>query len=344
MTTQGGNGAGQSRSERTDYVLRAVVVLLVAAVLGLLGLFGYTVWQARNAEENATPAQRALGGMRDFVRANPNSAAGRVRYGEALAAAGLLTDAVEQLKAAVKLDEKHTGAWLDLGLIAMQTDDRASAAGYFEKVVELTAGSQYEAINQRREKALFHLGEIYLDKRAYEDAVGYFKAALRIRRDASDTYYLLAQALHGMDSDETALENLEAATALDPNYAEAHNLWGEILLDRGDVVNAAVHLRKALELAPDRKEAKASFAKLGSADDAMKRSQEALARGDKDEAVEQALLAREIEPDNADAVVAHVRVLLAMGEKKLAAKYVKEALKLDPDNAEAKEIAADLGK
>lgn len=333
---------GQTKGERTDLVLKGVVVLLVAAVLGLAAFFAYTVWQSRQIEETSTPAQRALAGLRDFVRKNPNSAAGRVRYGEALGAAGKYDESVEQLKIAVKLDPKHTGAYLDLGIVAMIQDDRRAAEGYFTKVVDLTEGVEYQDINARREQALFHLGEIAVDAKRYEDAAGFFKAAIRIKKDSSDSYFLLATALHELGSDDEALEQLEAATAFDPNYPEAHYLWGTILMSKGDDINAAVHLRKALDLAPDSKLAKDALAKLGTAEDAVRKSAAALAAGDADEAIDLALLARQLDPQSVDAAIAHLKAVVEKGDTKAAKEIAAEALELDPKNAEVKQIKDSL--
>lgn len=336
--------AAVSRSERTDAILRNLIIGLVAIVLGAAAFFGFTVWQTSRAEANATPAQRALGSLEKTVRQNPNHAGARVRYGEALAAAGLFDKATEQFKAAVKIDEKHTGAWLDLGLVAMQVDERTQAEKYFEKVIDLTDGAEYENIDQRRETALFHLGEIALDAKRYEDAAGYFKASLRIRKDASDTYYLLAQALHGMESDDSAIEQLDAALAFDPNYPEAHYLYGQILMERNDRVNAAVHFRSAAVLAPDVKQVKAALKTLGSAQDAVARSEKALAKGDTKTAVEEALLARALEPTNVAAGLAHARAVIELGDTKAALSVLDDVLKIDKSNAEAKRLRASLGK
>jgi tetratricopeptide (TPR) repeat protein len=339
MTQKTGEGRTRLSQDSVDKILRYVIVGLVAAVLGLGALFGYSIWQTRQEEATATPAQRALVELEKFVRGEPNSAAGRVRYGEALATAGKLKEATVQLKAAVKLDEKHTGAWLDLGLIAMQSDERAQAQKYFEKVIELTEGAQYEAINQRRETAFFHLGEIALDAKRYEEAAGYFKGSLRIKKDSSSTYYLLANALHGLGDDDAALEQLDAALAFDPNYPEAHYLYGLIHMERKDPVNAAVHLRKALELVPDSTLAKEALARLGTADEAVARSREALTAGRDTEAIDEALLARQLDPKSVEAVLAHARALISTGAKAEAKSTVQDALKLDPDSAEAKRLA-----
>ncbi len=344
MPEESRGGVNRPSRDSVDKNLQLVLVLLVAAVLGFTGYFGYTVWRTRQVEATSTPALRALVELEKFVKSQPNSAAGRVRYGEALATAGELEEAAVQFKAAIKIDEKHTGAWLDLGLVAMQSDERAQAQKYFEKVLELTEGADYEAINQRRETALFHLGEIALDARRYEEAAGYFKGALRIRKDSSTTYYLLANALHGLDDEDAALEQLDAALAFDPNYAEAHYLYGIIHLERKDPINAAVHLRKALDLAPDSELAKQALARLGTVAEAIDRSTAALKAGRGSEATDEALLARQIDPTSVEAVLAHARALESQGDDKALKAVVDEALKLDPANAEAKKLAASLAK
>lgn len=336
--------ASVPRSERTDEILRYVIIGLFAVVLGAGAFFGYTIWKTSQDEANSTPAQRALVTLERAVRRDPDHAGARVRYGEALASAGLFDEATEQFKAAVKIDENHTGAWLDLGLVAMQVDQRLQAEKYFEKVVDLTNGAQYENIDQRRETALFHLGEIALDDKRFEDAAGYFKASLRIRKDASDTYYLLAQSLYGLESYDGALEQLDAALAFDPNYPEAHFLYGTILMDRGDRVNAAVHLRTAATLAPDVKQAQEALEELGTADAAIDRSEKALAAGDSKKAVEEALLARALEPQNVDAGLAHAAAVIKLGDKKAAKAVLQEVLELEATNAEAKKLLASLGE
>lgn len=335
--------AGESRSQRTDSILRVVIIVLVAAIIGAVLLFGYTIWQSNKAEQTATPAQRALVELEKFVRKNPNNAAGRVRYGEALASAGMLDEATAQFKNAVKIDEKHTGAWLDLGIVAMQADERGPAERYFTKVVELTEGANYESINQRREQALFHLGTIALDDRRYEDAIGYFKGALRIRRDASDTYYLLAQSLRGMGDNTAAMEQLDAALSFDPNYAEAHYLYGLILLDDKDKVNAAVHLRKAADLKPDSPLPREALKKTGDAKDAVKAAQAALADERYGDAIDAALLARALDPKSVAAGVAHVQALIGKGDEKAAKKVFAEVELIDPKNAEIVKLKAALG-
>lgn len=329
--------------ERTELILRIVIIVLIAGVLGLGGLFGYTVWQGQRADNTATPAQRAIRDLEALVRKESNSAAARVRLGEALAAAGSTKEATTQLGIAIKLDAKHTGAWLDLGLIAMQDEQTDKAQGYFQKVVDLTEGAQYEAINSRREQAFFHLGEIALDARHFDDAAANFKAAIRIRKDASDSYYLLAQSLRGKGEDDAAIKQLDAALTFDPNYPEAQYMYGELLLAKGDEINAAVHLRKAADLAPEQKEPVAALAKLGSAKDAVARGRAALEAGRLSDAIDAALLARALDPANVDAALLQAHALIQKGDKKAAVAVLNEAKVLDPKNAAVLKALSTLG-
>jgi tetratricopeptide (TPR) repeat protein len=331
-----------AKSERADAILRWVVVGLVAVLIGFAAFFGYTIWQTRQAEGTATPALRAIRGLEDLVRKNPNSAAARVRLGEAYAAAGSIKAAQEQLAQAVKIDPKHTGAWLDLGVIAMDQKQRSEAEKYFLKVVDLTEGSKFEDVNARREQALFHLGEITLDDHRYADSATYFKGALRIRKDASDTYYLLASALRGVGDDDAALKQLDAALAFDPNYPEAHNLYGEILLSKGDRINAAIHFRKAVDLAPDVRLPKDNLAKLGKVEDAIAQGRKALSDGNAAAALDAALLARAIDPANTDATLLYVDVLVSRKEQAIAVTTLKDALKQQPNDAALKKKLAEL--
>ncbi|TLM98167.1 MAG: hypothetical protein FDZ75_02990, partial [Actinobacteria bacterium] len=68
MAEHAQNASDPRRSERTDSLLRAVIVVLVAALIGLALLFGYTIWQSGKEDSTATPAQRALQTYADAVR------------------------------------------------------------------------------------------------------------------------------------------------------------------------------------------------------------------------------------------------------------------------------------
>ena len=253
------------RRNRLDSSLNIILLVALVAVIGIAALFGYAIWQDRQEQSKATPALRTIKEMEGQSRKAPNNVALRVRLGEAYAAAGMGPQAISQLKIATKLDPKHTGAWLDLGLIAMNEKKYPEAKGYFTKVVDLTTGADFQNVNNRRENAMYGLGIIALQTKQYEEAVGRFKEALRIRDDASDTYYHLALAYRGLGEDDAAIDQLRLALAFDPSYGAGNYLLGEIYLARKDIVNASYHFHTASVSSPESEQVKQSLEKIGTA-------------------------------------------------------------------------------
>lgn len=328
---------------KLDRILSITALVLGLAVVGFAGYFGYTVYADRVAAGDATPAGRIAKVIGEQVRKSPNDAVLRVRYGEALASAGKEQEAIKQFNYALKIDPKHTGAMMDLGLVAFQNKQLDAAAGYFKKVVDLTGNSTMQDVNQRREVALYQLGQVSMVGQEYEQAIGYFKEALRIRKDASDTYYYLARALYKAGDLDAAIDELEKGLQFDPNFAQARYFAGELYMERGDELLASHHFSKAAAAAPDASEPKEQLAKFGTAEDRLKSSAELL-ESDTAEALTQARIARNLEPENPMAIVAVAVALEAEKDYKTSLATYQEALKISPDDESIKEDIARLEK
>jgi len=314
-----------------DTVLNVFILVLLAGVIGLGAWFGYSVYQTRQAERLATPALRLVENMKAQVRENPNDANLRIRLGEALGAVGQYDAAVEQFENALKIEPENTAAYLDLGLVAIEQRDFGAANRFLLRVIELTEGSDFQNVDLLREYALYNLGLISLENGEYEDAVAFFRNALRVKKDASDTYYNLAQAYYGLDEVDAALEQLEIAIMFDPNYAQAHFLWGEILLEQGDEVEASNHFYAAVQAVPDADPPQEALASLGPAEDRIARARSAQQAGELEEALGQVRIARNVAPDNIEATVLHAELLVAVGDPKGAITAYEEALQIAPD-------------
>ena len=327
--------------KRLDGALSIAVAVLVLAVLGFGGWFGYSVYLDRQAAESASPAMRVAKALRAQVKAAPNDPVMRVRLGEALAAAGQPQAAIEQLNAALKIDPKHTGALLDLGLLASSQNRPDEARGYFQKVVDLTEGSDLQDTNQRREVAIYNLGLLAFQNKNYAEAIGQFKAALRIRTDASDTYFYLGESLYLSGDLDSAVKPVQTAIVFDPNFAQAHYLLGEIYLAKKDKVNASYEFHKAATINPKAPEPKAAVAKFGDPA-ALVKSASSLENTDIETALEDILIARNLDPENAAAAVLHGDILMKRGDGKAALAVYREALKLDPKNTQVQAIVQQL--
>jgi tetratricopeptide (TPR) repeat protein len=328
-------------SRQITVVLRTTVIVLLVAVLGVAGLFGYTVYRDRQNAINSTPALRVIAGLRTLVKSNPNDTSYRIRLGEAYASATQYQKAIEQFNAALKIDPKHTGAYLDLGMVAMINKRDSVAISYFQKVVDLTDTESMRYTDSRRETALYNLGNMALDSHDYEKAVGYLKEALRIRKDSSDTYLLLARAFEALDDVDSAITNVEYALAFDPNYAQANYEAGVLYLEKKNYLKASEHIRRAIDNAPEERDPQVLLLKLGSAESwAAKAKAQLKAKPTK--ALEYIKIARRIDPNSAELALLHGQILEQLKKTTEALTTYKEAEKLDPTNTEIKAAVARL--
>lgn len=330
-------------SQQLTTVLRVSVTVLLVAVIGLVGVFGYTVYQDRQEAVQSTPALRTLAAVKKEVRKQPNNVVYRVRLGEAYAAAGKNQEAIEQFNAALKLDGKHIGAWLDLGMVAMIAKHEEEAVGYFTEVTKLTNTGAMRYSDARREQALFNLGNIALNKNDYEKAIGYFKEALRIRKDASDTYLLLARAFVGLEDTDSALKYVEYALAFDPNFAQANYQAGELYLQEKDFLKASEHIRRAIDAAPEAPEPQLLLAKLGTAKSWSDKAK-ASKTSEPKKALEYIKIARRIVTDDSALIILHGQILEELGKNKEALTTYEEAKKLESANDQVKAALARLEK
>ncbi len=327
-----------------DRGLNAAVIVLVVGILVLTGLFGYRVYADRQRSEQSAAATRVIRALEGQVRQNPNDAILRVRLGEALGAAGKFDEAIEQLNAALQIEPEHPGAFLDLGMIAVLTDNNSEAREYFKKVIEVTSKGQYANVDERQETAYYNIGLLDLEEEAFEDAAGNFKAALRIRKDASDTYYHLAKAYQGLGDPESAIKNLEIAVSFDPGYAAAHFALGELYLEKDDLVNASYYLTRAAERAPDAEQPQEALASIGPVEQWKADAQEQLAAKQVESALTSVLIARNLDSKDPELAKLQGAILVARGDLKDALDVYEAALKLDPKDAEAKAKVAELKK
>jgi tetratricopeptide (TPR) repeat protein len=328
--TEADLGTGTSNPRRPDLYLNIILLVLLVAVLGGAAWFGWTVYRDQQIEFNSSATGRLVTVLRAAVRNQPNDAAVRVRYGEALGAMGKYQDAIAQFNAALKIDPKHTGAYLDLGMVAMLNKDDAAAERYFQKVVSLTSGGQYSALDNIREQAYYNLGLLTLEQKRYAEAAGFFKGALGIRRDSSDTYYQLAKAYQGLGDVDSAITQLAMGLQFDPGFAEAHYYLGQLYKLKKDDVNASFQFKQAVDLAPGADQPLQELQSYGPSSDWVKKANDALAAGNLDQAIIDAEVARNLDPTSFGAAALDAQLLIKKGDLRGALAVAIQAGKLDP--------------
>ena len=333
-----------SKASRLDTRLTIAIWAVALLVVAFAGYFAYDVYVTQRADRLSSPALQVVDALQKQVDAKPNDPTLRSRLAEALGAASQFDEAKQELAVAIKLDPKYVGAYENLSLIELLQKDYAAAEVHLQKVLDLTATGDYQNVNQRREVAFFHLGEISLIKKRYDDAVGYFKAAIRIRKDASDSYVRLAQAYLGMGEKDSAEEQLKIALKFDPRFPEANYELGKLYLAGGDKVNAAWSFRAAIDGAPEIQEPKDALESLGTYDSWYQKAVAAFAAGETDGALDDIRIARAIQPESFDAALLHGKVLEKTGDLAGAIDAYSVAVKIKPEDKVAAEALSRVTK
>lgn len=314
-----------------DAVITAVLVIVVA----LGGYLGFSVWNTQRSVKQATPASRTLESLMAAVRKDPDNLALRVALAESLAAVGKRSDAIRQYEQILEKDKEHVPAIAGLGVVALGDGEFKMAEAYFKKVLDLTEGDSTAAGSSNIEKAYFYLGTAVMEQKRYEEAAGYFKEALRYRRDNSSTHYLLAVCLREMGLDAAYSEALGNTLLFDPKHPEANYDMGMVLLKEGDRAAAAEHFRTSADARPDVKLPLEALQKLGPFEDRVAAAKR-LAKSDRGQAIVEARIAVALDPRSAEAHVVLGDLYEAAENKNKAREAYTHALGIDANNDAAK--------
>lgn len=326
-----------------DVAIKVVLVLVVA-----LGAYlGYSVWSHDRNVDARTPAGRVLTDLEAAVRKKPNDPNLRVALGQALVANGRRDQAVDQYREALRIDKKHTGALLSLGVLAMQERQFDTAEGHWRKLIDTLEGTEFASKDNRLEQGYFYLGQTLIEQKRHQEAVGYLKEALRIRPDASDTHYSLAVAYRELDSVKKQRQELETTLAFDPMMPEANYDLGILLLAEGDTAGAAERFRLSADRAPNGVDKpRDALKELGDADERFAKAK-SLAASDPKAALVEGRIAMALDPQRADIIRFVAGQYEKAGKKKEAKDLFQQLLDRDASDADAKkaiERLSDSGK
>ncbi len=99
--------------------------------------------------------------------------------------------------------------------------------------------------------AYLALANLYLEHRADEDALRFFKKAIEIQPVLVEPYLKTGEIHFLRESYVAAQQNFLKALEIEPENAEALNNLGVLLLNQNQYAEAETHLRKALAVRPD---------------------------------------------------------------------------------------------
>jgi eukaryotic-like serine/threonine-protein kinase len=164
----------------------------------------------------------------------------------------------------------------------------------------------------------FELAWALNQERRWDEALGYFRAALALRPDSSTAYNGLAEILRSMGRADDAIDLLQHALRLDPKNVLAHYHIAFALYAKGQLDGAIDHFQQALSFDPN---SAALHNNLGMA---------LQGRGRLDEAIEHMRQSVRIDPKSAFGQLNLGVALYAKGRVDEALGHVQQAVNLDP--------------
>jgi serine/threonine-protein kinase len=171
----------------------------------------------------------------------------------------------------------------------------------------------------------FELGATLYESGRWDEALGYYRAALAIRPDVSIAHNGLGLALYSTGRRDEALGQLEQAVSIDPNSVAAHVNLGRVEYYEGRLDESIDHFQQALRINP---KSVGTHINLGTS---------LAAKGRLDDAIGHFQLAVSIDPKS---TVAHNNLGKALSEKgrlEESIDHFQQALGIDPDSAVARD-------
>jgi protein O-GlcNAc transferase len=157
----------------------------------------------------------------------------------------------------------------------------------------------------------------------FDDAIDSYKQALKIKPDYAEAYNNMGVVLMDKGEPMAAIDSYKKALQFKPNYAEAYYNMGAALQDKGDPVAAIDSYKKAIKFKPSYAVA---YNNMGVA---LKE------KGDPAAAIDSYKKALKIKPEYAEAYYNIGAALKEKGDPAAAIDSYKKALKIKPDYAEA---------
>lgn len=323
--------------------LDAAVAITLVLVVGLGVYLGYSVWASGRSVEDSTPAGRSIEGLRAAIKKNPSNIPLRLQLATSYMELGKRREAVGEYKAILQADKNNVLALGGVAIIALEDKDFKGAEGYLRKASEILEPNTGQSRDAQLEEVYYLLGTSLMEQKQYEDAAGFFKAALRLKRDNSMTHYLLAVCLREMGLKDAYRESLGNALMFDPAHPEANYDYAQLLLADGDRASAAEHLRRAADSAPNVSKPLQALEKFGTAKEHLAAAT-SLMKKDAGKALIEARIAVAVDPDSLEAQLLLARLYESAGNKVKAKAAYTKALGIDEANKEAKAGLERVGK
>ena len=152
--------------------------------------------------------------------------------------------AIEFLKKRLDIQPKNIGSQHNLGLALLEENQIDAAIKAFEKVLML---------EPRHEECNHHLATAYIHAGDYNKALNYYFRQIEIN-PLTESYYNIGVLLMNQERHREAIQYLNQAAEMEPNYLPVHLNLGALYLKMQRRQDAIKHYQQATKIQPDNPE------------------------------------------------------------------------------------------
>ena len=191
--------------------------------------------------------------------------------GVSLANLGLLDEAIETFKEAIRINPEYAEAHNNLGIALAKNGQIDEAIKAYKEAIR---------INPMLADAHYNLGDVLKAKGQLDEAIKAYKEAIRINPEYAAAHNNIGIALYNKGHFDEAIKAYKDAIRINPEYANAHSNFGAALKAKGQIDEAIKEYRNAITI--NQRHANAhnnlgvALADKGQLDEAIKAYKEAI--------------------------------------------------------------------
>jgi tetratricopeptide (TPR) repeat protein len=258
--------------------------------------------------------------LRQVVRDDPNNLDAHLSLGTALALQGLRAQSLKEIETAVKLSPNSAKARNQLGVILSRFLQTDAARRAFEDALSLDPNFAEAHVN---------LALILAQTGKLPEAHEHLDRAIVLNGNAppaARAYFLRAKVWSAQGDNDNAISDLENATSVRPDYADAWFDLSQLKHSKGDVSGALAAARKVVELNPKNASAQSWLGRLYLENDGPT------------QAVKHLEIARSLGIDDKTTLYSLARALRATGKTEDAKRVEAEVIEMQHLNTQAGKV------
>ncbi|MDD5090469.1 MAG: tetratricopeptide repeat protein [Candidatus Wallbacteria bacterium] len=223
---------------------------------------GLSFAQIAKEEEFYLQIMKNIEKLKREAEENPDNPWVYYNLGNMFAQLGKFEEAAEQFRKSLEKYEENTLVWHTLGLVYLELGKTDLGLEAIRRAVICRPNDETESIYQQMNFNVslpyFNLGDIYISKKKFDEAVKAFEKGIEIDARSFLAHYKLGTLMERKKKLDRAEESYHKALILNESFFPVYIDLARLLIKTGRKSEGTMLLRKLLALAPNSEEARAA--------------------------------------------------------------------------------------